>query len=275
MPQGTPGTPSGTYNNVAFAFTNAECLFEAYSRCQVRGPALTQEHMTDGRRSLQLALNSWTNKGVNLFQLEQGVIKLVAGVATYVLPPEVISIADLYYNTILSTGIGPDLDSPSYDPSLPTASADPIVAITQSSDRWLKPFGHADYARLPDKTTPGTLTNYWMNRIGPPAPTTITFWKPPAVGWPNAAATYFAIRAPQDPNLANGETPDIVTRFLDALVAELARRLARKYAPQLIGARGSGGLLDDAEEAWDLAASEDTEKSEVFIRQDIARYFRM
>src|SRR5580693_5077754 len=164
MPQGTPGTPSGTYNGVASAFSNAECLFEAYSRCKIRGPSLTQEHMTDGRRSIQLALTAWTNKGVNLFQLVQRVIQLVAGVATYVLPPEIVSITDLDYNTITSTGSAPDFDSQSYDPSLPIVSADPIVAITQSSDRWLKPFGHADYARLPDKTTPGTPTNYWMNR---------------------------------------------------------------------------------------------------------------
>jgi hypothetical protein len=274
MLQGNPGAPSRTYGFAA-SFSNADCLFEAFSRCRIRGTSLTQHHMTDGRRSLGLALQSFVNKGVNLFQLEQRVIELQLGVATYVLPPEIVSITDLYYNTIQSTGPGPDLDAPSYDPSQPIASSNPNVSITESTDRWLKPFGHADFARLPDKTSLGVPTNYWVNRLGPPAPTTITLYKPPSVGWPLAAVTYFGVRSIQDANLQNGETPDVVARFLDALVADVAHRVARKYSPELIGAKGSGGLLDDRDEAWDLAASEDTEKSEVFIRPSIGRYFRM
>lgn len=274
MPQGTPRTTSGTYTQ-ALGFTNAECLFEAYSRIGLRGTALEQQHMTDGRRSIQLALLAWSNKGVNLFQLEQKVIQLEEGKATYLMPPEVVSITDAYYNTIQSLGVGSDFDSPSYDPSQPMVTADPAVTIAQSTDRWLLPMDHAEYARFSNKYQLGQISRYWFNRVGPPAPTTITFYQPPSQGWPQAAVTYFAVRLPQDANLANGEIPDVVTRFLDALIAETARRVARKYAPQLIGTRGSGGLLDDAEEAWLLASAEDTNKNQAYIRPDLFRYFQM
>lgn len=274
MIQGNPGTPSGTYE-IAQSFSNAEVLFEALSRCQIRGTAIQSHHMVDGRRSLNLALQNWTNKGFNLFQAEQLVVQLVANQATYLMPAEVVSIADAYYNTINTLGIGPDFDFPSYDPSEPTVSSDPSQVIASSSDRWLKPMGRTDYARIPDKTTPGVPTRFWFNRIGPPAPTTITFWPPPLQNYPQVAVTMFVVRQIQDANLQDGETPDIVTRGLDALCADLAHRMARKYAPNLIGAPNSGGLRDDLDEAWALFASEDTEKAEVKILPTISAYFRM
>lgn len=274
MPQGTPGTTSGTYSQ-ALGFTNAECLFEAYDRCQIRGTALEQQHMTSGRRSLQLALLDWSNKGVNLFQVEQKVIQLVEGQATYLMPPEVVSITDAYYNTIQTLGTGADFDAPSYDPSQPMVTADPAVTIAQSTDRWLVPMDHAEYARYSNKYQPGQISRYWFNRIGPPGPTTITFYQPPSQSYPQAAVTYFAVRLPQDANLQNGEIPDVVTRFLDALIAETALRVARKYAPQLIGPPGSNGLADEAEKAWLRASAEDTNKNQAYIRPDIFRYFQM
>jgi hypothetical protein len=274
MPQGTPGTSSGTYNAPQL-FSNAECVFEAYSRCGIRGTALTQHHMADARRSLTLTLQSWTNKGKNLFTFEQRSIQLVAGQATYLMPPEVVSITDAYYNTVSQIGPGPDYDAPSYDPSRPVVINDPQTVITQSSDRWLRPMGHDYYARIANKTQQGIPVNYWFNRLGPPNATTITFWQVPSTSYPQAAVTYFAIRQIQDANLQNGETPDVVARALDALCAELARRLARKYAPNLIGGPGTGGLLDDAIEAWGLFEGEDTEKAEVKIMPQFSCYFRM
>ncbi len=267
-------TTSGTYN-FGGEFANSDVVLEAFSRCQVRGPSLTGVHMADARRSLNLALQALSNKGINLFQLEQNVIQLIEGQATYQLPPEVVSISDAYYNIILNTGAGPDLDFPTYDPSQPIIVNDPQTVITGSIDRWLKPFGHDDYAMIAYKLIPGPPTSYWVNRLGPPLPLTITFYPVPFVGYPSAAVTYFALRMAQDANLPNNESPDVATRFYDWLCANLAKRLARKYAPQLIGAPGAGGLLDDETEAWALAASEDTEKSEVFIRPSMSAYWRV
>jgi hypothetical protein len=270
--QGNPGSPSGTYN---YALPNGELMLEAYSRCGIRPTALTVDHTRDAYRSLNLALQSWANKGLNLFTLEQDVIQLEAGVATYVLSARIVSIADAYYNAILSTGQGPDMDFPLYDPSEPTVSNDPQVVITSSQDRWLQPKGRADYAMIPNKQQQGLPTMYWVDRLGPPYQLTITFWPVPLLAYPSAAVTYFGVRQIQDANLQNGETPDTPNRFLDALGAELAWRLARKYAPTLIGTPGSGGLLDDRNEAFLTAAGEDVDKgAPIMVAPNLSGYWR-
>jgi hypothetical protein len=168
------------------------------------------------------------------------------------------------------------MDAPLYDPSEPIVSNDPQVVITGSQDRWLRPRGRADYARIPNKQMQGLPTLFWLDRLGPPYRTTMTLWPVPFVGYPSAAVTCFALRQAQDANLPNGETPDAPTRFLDALAAELAWRLARKYAPALIGAAGAGGLLDDRTEAWEWATAEDVDKgAPVMVSPDLSGYWNL
>lgn len=270
--QGTPGSPSGTYG---FQLSNGELMLEAYSRCGIRPTALTVDHTRDAYRSLNLGLQSWANKGLNLFTLEQDVIQLEQGTATYVLPARLVSIVDCYYNTILGTGAGPDMDAPLYDPSEPIVTNDPQIVITSSQDRWLQPLGHSDYAMIPNKQLQSNPTSYWVDRLGPPYQLTVTFWPVPIIDYPSAAVTFFGVRQIQDANLQNGETPDVANRFLDALCAETAVRLARKYAPKLIGAPGSAGLLDDRNESWTLAVGEDTEKGAAYhIAPNLTGYWR-
>ncbi len=269
------GATSGTYN-FAGNFAGSDLALESMSRVQIRGTAIDQHHTADVTRSLNLSLQALSNRGINLFQVEQFVIELVAGQATYPIPPEVVSIAQAYYNTIITTGAGPDYSAPTYDPSQPIVTNDPTqTVITQSQDRWLRPLGFAEYARIPNKQIPGTPTAYWFNRLGPPNPMTVTFWPVSFAGYPSYAITCFALRLAQDANVSNGEIPDVPGRFLDWLCADVAIRMARKYRPELIGQPGSGGLLDDAAEAWRWAETEDTEKSEIQLRVGINRYMQM
>src|SRR5260221_13772395 len=186
---GTPGSTSGSYT---LPFSNAELTLEAFSRCQIRATQLEQMHTQDAVRSLNLALQSWANKGVNIFSIEQNVISLVAGQATYILPIEVMSVLDVYYNQILSTGPGPDWDTPLYDASKPTVSNDPQIVITNSQNRWMSPIGEADYARIPNPTWSGPPNQYWINRLGPPYQLTMTIWPVTTLSYPQAAITYFA-----------------------------------------------------------------------------------
>src|SRR5262249_49095197 len=137
------------------------------------------------------------------------------------------------------------------------------------------PFGRADYARIPNKRSQGPTINYWFDRLGPPQRCTLTVWPIPQSGYPSEAITYFALRQSQDANLENNETPDVPARFVDWLCANGAVRMARKYAPGLIGQPGSGGLMDDEHEAWTYAAREDTEKSEIEIRPSIYTYYNL
>lgn len=89
-------TSSGTYN---WFLDNAGVVTEAFGRCGIRPTALTREHFVSATRSLNLALQSWSNKGVNLFQVDLQQIPLVQGVPAYTLPSNTVNILDAYLET--------------------------------------------------------------------------------------------------------------------------------------------------------------------------------
>jgi hypothetical protein len=72
-----------------------------------------------------------------------------------------------------------------------------------------------------------------------------------------------------DANFPAGETPDVPYRWLDALVAGLAHRLSRIYAPQMEQVRKA-----DAQEAWQQAAAQDTENVGFMLAPGLAQYYR-
>src|ERR1700744_6113867 len=95
---------SGTYN---WGLTNADILIEAFDRAQVRPTALTREHLISARRSLNLELQTWANRGVNLWEVQPFTLQIVRGQATYTagngvtnISPNTVSMLDVYYSII-------------------------------------------------------------------------------------------------------------------------------------------------------------------------------
>lgn len=73
----------------------------------------------------------------------------------------------------------------------------------------------------------------------------------------------------QDASGTIGQTPNIPYRFIDALCAGLAARLARKYAPMTVDA-----LKMEAAEALLVAQLEDENKNvPLWISPEIQRYY--
>lgn len=93
-------TTSGTYN---FNPSLADIALEALDRCEIRPPAITNEIMTSVKRSINLELERWSNLGVNLWLVDLQTINLVQGVTTYSIPPETVSILDVYIRTFSLT----------------------------------------------------------------------------------------------------------------------------------------------------------------------------
>lgn len=89
-------TTSGTTD---WFLDNAGIVTEAFDRIGIRPTALTREHFTSATRSLNLELQTWSNKGVNLFQVDLQNIPLVQGVPTYTLPEDTVNILDAYRET--------------------------------------------------------------------------------------------------------------------------------------------------------------------------------
>jgi hypothetical protein len=80
---------------------------------------------------------------------------------------------------------------------------------------------------------------------------------------------YYRYRQIQDAAYTGGTTPEIPYRFLDAWSAGLAHRLARIYAPTLEAQRKA-----DAMEAWQVAATQDTENAPMYITPGLSSYWR-
>lgn len=89
-------TSSGTYN---FQLSNADVVLEAFDRCEIRPAEITNEHLISARRSLNLELDSWSNLGINLWQVDLLQIPLIQGVATYNIDPTTVNILDTYLRT--------------------------------------------------------------------------------------------------------------------------------------------------------------------------------
>jgi hypothetical protein len=226
-------TSSGTYN---FSLSNGEAALAALERATIRSPSISVEHMFSCRRELNLLFVEWSNKQVNLWKVEQDSFTLVTAQATYTVPAKTVMILDAW----ITTGTG-----------------------TSSTDRYIVPISRTEYASFANKNAPGPPTVYWFDRLI--APTLVTW---PVTNGTGLTFNYFRCVQMQDANLAGGETPDVPYRWLDALVAGLSHRLARIYAPQMEVAR-----KQDAIEAWNIAASQDTENVPWFIIPGIRSYY--
>ena len=227
-------TSSGTFN---FFLSNASIVQQAFSRIQIRRPQLLAEHMTDALNEYNLMLASLSNLQPNLFSVELVSVPLIAGQGVYTVDPSVIMILDAYISLVSST----------------------------TSDRLVFPISRSEYASYPNKTAQGAPTVFWFDRLADP---TVTLWYVP-----DATSTYvlnyYAVQQIQDANLTNGETPAVPYRFLDCLVANMAHRMSRIYAPQLEAQRKI-----DADEAWKIAAAQDTENVGFFVTPQMDSYYR-
>lgn len=227
-------TTSGT---IAFNLSNMDIVLEAFERAQVRPTALTRSQLISAYRSINLELSTWVNRGVNLWGVDLQTIAIVAGTPSYTCPTDTIQILDMYYAT---------------------------TSGSVTTDRILYPISRTDYAAIPYKLAGGMPNSFWFDRLAP-APT-ITFWPVPTV---DATISYYRTRQLQDANITGIETPDIPYRFMEALCAGLAARLALKFNPKLYAV-----LLPIAKEAWAEAAMADVEKAPFYLVPDLGGYFQ-
>lgn len=228
-------TSSGTYN---YSLTNGEGVLAAFERCQIRAPELRQEHMVTAKRELNLLFVELSNRQVNLWKVEQLSISLVQGTTTYSVPGRVVMMLDVYIS--LNNG------------------------LTNQSDRYITPISRTEYASYAAKFTQGQPTVYWFDRLISPE---VTVWPVPDGNGPYTL-NYFACSQLEDANLTGGETPNMPYRWLDVLVSGLALRLARVYAPALVMDRKA-----DYKEAWDIAATQDTEGVPLSLAPSLSGYY--
>ena len=214
-----------TSGTASFNLDLSELVEEAFERA---GSELRSGYdLRTARRSLNLMFTDWANRGVNMWTIEQGTIPMVAGTGTYNLPSDTV---DLIEHAI-RTGSG-------------TGQADLSVSRISVST----------YAAIPNKLVTGRPIQVYIDRVSP---------TPTANVWPIADTAqtyrlvYWRLRRIQDAG-TGVNTMDVPFRFLNCMVAGLAYMLSMKVPG---GIDRIGLLKQQYDEAWELAATEDRDKS--------------
>lgn len=224
---------SQTYD---FNPSNNEIIAQAYTRIGIRRTEILTQHIQDAVMELNSLFSRLNNAGPNLWTVDLQSIPLVQGSATYSVPAETIQILDVF-----------------------------IRYGTPAVDRILYPLSRTEYASLSNKTTQGFPSQFWFNRTVSP---NITFYLTPDGNGPYVAY-YYRYRQIQDSRVAGNQVAEIPNRWIDAIVAGLAHRMARIYAPQLEQIRKM-----DADEAWNNAATQDVENVPLNITPGLGGYWR-
>lgn len=237
-------TTSGTY---AFNPSLGELVLNAFARCGVRRTALLQEHMQDARFEANMMFSEWSNRGVNLWKVDLQTIPLTQGISEYYASTNSIA-ADaartvMVLDAYIATGSG-----------------------QSEFDRVIMPISRTEYSQTPNKNLQSPPTVFWFDRLIQPK---ITVWPVPDQSNYYTLKFYRVIQV-QDAELSNGQTLDVPYRWLDATCAGLAARLAAIYAPdrsQLLEAK--------AAQAYEIAATQDTENVPLYIMPGLSGYFRV
>lgn len=231
---------SGTYD---YAPSLGELTLYAFNLCGIRNTALLQEHMEAARTATNLMCARWSNQGVNLWTVDLVTVPLVQGQSTYTVDDTTVMILDAYIT---------------------------IAQGVSNTDRIILPVSRTEYASYPNKQQQGFPTTYWFDRLMSPASNnqTINLWPVPD-GGEASTLKYYRVKRIQDAGFSGGQQVDIPYLWLEAFAYGLATRLAQIYAPALVPT-----LKAQADEAYQIAADQNTEYVSQYISPQIQGYFR-
>ena len=231
-----------TTSTTAFNPTLNDIVEEAFERCGLE--LRTGYDFRTARRSLNLLLTEWANRGINLWTIEQGTIPLIQGQITSDLPNDTVDLLE----HVIRTNPG---------------------QIGTQSDININRISVSTYATIPNKLTQGRPIQVWVNRRSgqttdvpgaTPQYPQINVWPSPDQGSTETPYYYFVYwRLRRMVDAGNGvNVEDIPFRFHEAMICGLAYRLAMKLPGALERLQFLKAQYD---EAWEMAAGEDREKA--------------
>jgi hypothetical protein len=220
-------TTSGT---ATFNLDLNEYVEEAFERC---GAELrTGYDLKTARRSLNLLFADWSNRGINMWTIEQGSQVLTAGTNTYTLPADTVDLIE----HVIRTGAG-------------NVSTQTDLTITRISV--------STYSSIPNKLQQARPIQVYINRQA--AAPQFTVWPTPDNSQ-TYTLVYWRLRRIQDAGAGGTYTQDVPFRFIPALVSGLAYYLSMKIP----GAMERMQVLKaQYDEDWLAASTEDREKAAV------------
>lgn len=204
-----------------------EIFEEAYERIGLRD--ITGYHLTSARRSLNIMLQEWANRGLHYWELKETNIDLIENQAEYHFFRSAAddtadsNRAQATTNQIESTIFGMDDVLEATFRTNRTQSSQQDVALTKIS--------RSDYSALANKLQVGTPVQYYVQRFIDRV--TVTVYPVP-----NSSAAssdmhlYYVKRIDDVGDYSNAG--DVPYRFVPCMVSGLAYYLAQKYSPELV-----------------------------------------
>ena len=229
-------TTTGTY---AFNPALGELTLYAYNLAGVRNTALMQEHFQTARMAANMLCSRWANQGVNLWAVDLITVPLVSGTATYAVDANTVVMLDAYVT--IDDGVSAPID------------------------RIILPVSRTEYAAYPNKEQQGFTTVFWFDRLLSP---TVTLYPVPD-GMSAQYLKYYRVRQIQDAALQGGLTVEIPYLWMEAFAYGLAYRLAQVWNPPMVVA-----LKAFADEAYNIAATQNIETAQTYISPMLSGYFR-
>jgi hypothetical protein len=186
------------------------------------------------RRSIDLLMLEWQNRGLNLWTVNFGTQALTEGTNSYTLDGKIFDIVEGF----LRTDAG-DVQS-QFDQSMSR------ISISQ-------------YSHLSNKLTQSKPLEYYVQRT--PTGVVINLWPTPD-GQETYTFGYYYMERIEDAGKPASNNMDIPARYLPCFVAGLAYNLAIKY-PE--AAERAPLLKGEYQEQWDLASDAAREKASLFV----------
>ena len=174
----------------------AEIIEEAYERCGIE--VRTGYEARTARRSLNLMFAEWANRGLNLWTVNQATIDLVQGTSEYTLSSDVVDSLE-------------------------------VVLRRSGTDFEVQRISRGDYVTLPNKTTQGRPSQYYLDRQISPK---LNLWAVPENS--TDQIIYYYVRRIEDAD-ALVNTTHMPFRFYPCMVAGLSYqgRTPLKLQPSL------------------------------------------
>ena len=184
-----------TSSSTDFELDVAEYIEEAYERCGLE--VRTGYDITSARRSLNIMLAEWANRGLNQWTIEQRTQTVTAADTEYSLGTDVIDILS-------------------------------AVVRRDGTDFAISRISRDSYLAIPNKTSTGRTTQFFLDRQITP---NLKIW--PAPENSTDVIRYDALTRIQDADAAVN-TLEIPFRFYPCLAAGLAYYISLKRAPDRI-----------------------------------------
>ena len=221
-----------TSESFNFTLDLGEIIEEAYERA---GLELRSGYdYKTARRSLDLLMLEWQNRGLNLWTVKNASHTLTAGTAAYALSAERIEIIEA---------------------SLRTDAGD----SSNQSDLTMERISAVQYSHLTNKLTQGRPLQYYVERS--PSHITVNMWPVPD-SQETYTFVYYYLERIEDSGKPASNNMDVPDRYLPCLVSGLAYNIAlkRPESVQLVPV-----LKEIYEEQWNMVSDAFREKAALYV----------